>query len=137
MPEPHDAIGHAVDGAYAALAFDAGSQPDWEAFATVFDERALLALRVFPEDVTVSLMDLQEYAQSQMRNDLQDHGYSETPGERSIEVIGDVACVRQAFTMNFADRTVEAVDVFLLRRRGDGWRILSVASDMAQSTQDS
>ena len=91
----------------------------------------------FPEDVTVSLMDLQEYAQSQMRNDLQDHGYSETPGERSIEVIGDVACVRQAFTMNFADRTVEAVDVFLLRRRGDGWRILSVASDMAQSTHDS
>lgn len=76
-------------------------------------------------------------AESQMRNELESHGYSETPGERSIEVIRDVACVRQAFTMNFADRVVGAVDVFLLSRTGGEWRILAVASDIAVSSPGS
>ena len=133
MPETDDSIGRIVDKAYDALAFDAGGQPDWAAFAAVFDERALLALRVFPEDTAVSLMTLVEYAEAQMRHDLGSQGYSETPGERSTEVIGDVACVRQAFTMNFVDRSVAAVDVFLLLRQADGWRIFSVASDMEQA----
>ena len=131
MTEAHTSIGRVVDGAYDTLAFGPGGQPDWAAFAEVFDDRALLALRAFPDDIAISVMNLAEYAESQMRNDLESHGYSETPGERSIEVIGDVACVRQAFTMNFAHRAVDAVDVFLLSRTGGEWRTLAVVSDIA------
>lgn len=129
-PGQREEIGRVVDAAYAALAFDPGSQPDWNSFAAVFDDRALLALRVFPEDDLASVMDLREYAESQMRHELGAQGYSETPGARVIDMVGDVASVRQEFSMNFADRTVEAVDFFLLVRRQHGWRIVSVASDM-------
>ena len=74
-------------------------------------------------------MGLRAYAESQMRNDLGEQGYSETPGAGSIEVIGDIAVVRQPFTMNFADRSVDAVDVFSLVRIGGVWKVVAVVSD--------
>ena len=46
-----------------------------------------------------------EYKRAQMKDDLSDHGYSETPGERTISIMGDVANVQQRFTMNFRHRS--------------------------------
>ncbi len=122
-------IASVVQQAYQALEFPAGSQPDWRLFEEVFVEVAVLGLRVFPQDPAVSVMTLREYAAAQMRNNLSEQGYSETPGQRLTEVIGDVAVVRQSFTMNFADAAVAAVDVFCLVRTASGWRIVSVVSD--------
>jgi hypothetical protein len=93
----------------------------------------VLALRVFPTDTAVSILNLRDYALSQMRHDLESDGYSETPGEQSIRVVGDVAVVHQHFTMNFRSGPVPAVDVFSLARTAVGWRIVSVVSDVVRA----
>ena len=78
-----------------------------------------------------------EYKRAQMKDDLSDHGYSETPGERTIFIMGDVANVQQRFTMNFRHRSpAEAVDIFGLVRHRGSWRIVSVLSDLARSDDD-
>ena len=128
-----EAIAVVVARAYDALEFEPGSEPDWALFDSAFAPEAVLALRVFPEDPGVSVMGLRAYAESQMRNDLGEQGYSETPGVGSTEVIGDVAVVRQPFTMNFADRAVAAIDVFSLVRNAGAWKVVAVVSDTVAS----
>ncbi len=125
-----DAIQQIIELAYEALAFDPGSQPDWVAFNASFYDRAVLALRVFPQDAEVQVLNLKEYAQAQLSKELKEQGYSELPGESTIEVFGDVALVRQHFTMEFVERSVPAIDVFTLARIDGTWRIVSVVSDI-------
>ena len=128
-----EAIAAVVERAYDALEFDPGSEPDWALFDSAFAPEAILALRVFPEDPVISVMGLRAYAESQMRNDLGEQGYSETPGAGSTEIYGDVAVVRQPFTMNFADRAVAAIDVFSLVRVDGDWKVIAVVSDTVDS----
>jgi Putative lumazine-binding len=124
-------IAQVVEGAYDTLAFDPGGEPDWARFAEVFVPNALLALRVFPGDPEVRVMDLPGYFEAQMGGGLKDEGYSETPSDRVTEVLGDVAVVRQRFTMNFTTKPpAAAVDLFSLVRTGGRWLIVSVVSDM-------
>ncbi len=126
------AISAVIERAYEALAFPPGQEPDWQLFNGAFHPAAILGLRVFPHDKTVSVLGLKEYAKAQMGNDLSTEGYSETPGERSCEVLGDIATVRQDFTMNFASSDpVQAIDCFSLVRASGEWLIISVVSDMA------
>jgi len=128
-----EGIDEVIEQAYRALAFEPGSEPDWALFAEAFAPSAILALRVFPEDPEVLVLSLADYVREQMRNDLKQHGYSETPGARTVEIFGDIALVRQEFTMNFADRTQQAIDLFCLARMGGRWLIASVASDTLAS----
>lgn len=124
-------LSQVVERAYEALAFEPGSGPDWARFNEVFHPDAVLALRVFPQDPGVSVLGLREYAEAQMQHGLGEEGYSETPGERTTDIVGDVAVVRQRFTMNFAGRPpVQAVDVFSLARVGRDWLIVAVVSDL-------
>jgi len=130
--------GQAVDAAYELLSFDPGQEPDWPGFRSCFHPRALLALRVFPEDAAISVMDLREYARAQMRVGLKEEGYTEVPGHRDVDIIGSVATIRQHFTMNFAGRPpVPAIDVFSLVNVGGRWQIVSVVSDMTAPDTDS
>ena len=130
MASPTDA----VDAAYELISFSPGETPRWEDFQQLFVKEAVLALRVFPSDPSVSVLSLEQYAESQMRHNLQEDGYTETPGERVVDVVGDVATVRQAFTMNFAGRSpIEAVDTFSLVRTPSGWKIVAVISDLTPS----
>jgi hypothetical protein len=124
-----EAITAVVARAYDALEFEPGSEPDWALFDSAFAPEAILALRVFPKDPQISIMGLREYAESQMRNDLGAQGYSETPGDGTTQIYGDVAVVHQPFTMNFADRLVSAMDVFSLARIDGVWKVVSVVSD--------
>jgi len=128
-----EAIAAVVERAYDALEFDPGSEPDWALFDSAFAPEAILALRVFPEDPQISIMGLRAYAESQMRHGLGEQGYSETPGAGYTQVYGDVAVVRQSFTMNFADRSVDAIDVFSLVRVHGEWKVVAVVSDTVDS----
>ncbi|MEC3952416.1 hypothetical protein VMT65_05150 [Nocardia sp. CDC153] len=129
----NERIGAVVDEAYRALAFDPGGAPEWDRFHAAFVPEALLALRVFPQDTAIRVLTLDRYAAAQLENELGAQGYGETPGRREVTLVGDVAAVRQEFTMNFADRDVPAVDLFLLARVGAVWRIVAVASDMTHN----
>jgi hypothetical protein len=128
-----EAIAAVVERAYDALEFEPGSEPDWVLFDSAFAHEAILALRVFPEDLRISIMGLRAYAESQMRNELGEQGYSETPGAGSTEIYGDVAVVRQPFTMNFVDRAVAAIDVFSVVRVDGAWKVVAVVSDTVDS----
>ena len=120
-----------VDRAYELISFAAGGEPAWPEFRALFTEPCVLALRVFPGDESVTVMDLDGYVVHQMRDGLSDEGYSEIPGERKTTVVGEAAIVLQQFAMQFAGRPpVPAFDGFsLVRVAGEG-RIASSISDM-------
>ncbi|MFF2084035.1 hypothetical protein ACFVVM_09675 [Nocardia sp. NPDC058176] len=127
-----DEIGAVVDAAYRFLGFAAGDQPRWQQFGALFTPTAVLALRVFPDDEAISVMNLHDYAEAQMRHGLRDLGYTETPGDRTVDVVGAVAVVRQDFTMDFPHRpAARAVDVFSLAAIDHEWRIIAVVSDVS------
>lgn len=120
-----------VERAYELISFAAGGEPAWPEFRTLFTTPCVLALRVFPGDDAVTVMDLDAYMVHQMCDGLSEEGYSEEPGERTTTVVGDVAVVHQAFTMHFAGRPpVGALDVFSLVVVDGRWRIASIVSDI-------
>lgn len=123
-------INSIIEEAYEVLAFPPGGAPLWERFMKLFHRNAIMGLRVFPQDEEVSILNVLEYAKAQMENNLKEEGYSETPEEKTIEIIGDIAYVKQYFTMNFIKGKVRAVDIFLLANTKTGWKIISVCSDM-------
>jgi hypothetical protein len=125
-----------IDSAYAILDFPPGGRPNWAVGDTLYAHNAVLALRVFPDDESVSVLSWAEYKTAQLGQQLGDHGYSETPGERTVRVVGDIAVVQQQFTMDFRHRpAVSAVDVFGLVRQQGRWQIVSVLSDVRTSEQ--
>jgi hypothetical protein len=120
-----------VDRVYELVSFAAGGEPDWKAHRALFTEPTTLALRVFPDDPQITVMDYDSYVVHQMRDGLSEEGYSEIPGERSTTVVGDVAVVLQQFAMQFKDRQpVPAFDAYSLVRIDGCWKIASVISDM-------
>ena len=120
-----------VDRAYELISFAAGGQPAWQEFRALFVEPNALALRVFPEDPAITVMDLDGYVVHQMRDGLSEEGYSEIAGERTTTIVGDAAVVLQQFAMQFKDRPpVPAFDGFSLVRVDGVWKIASIISDM-------
>jgi hypothetical protein len=120
-----------VEKAYAILEFEPGGHPDWDNGDALYSPLAVLALRVFPDDPTVSVMTWANYKHAQMAHHLDAHGYSETPGERVVHIVGDIASVQQHFTMNFRHRPpAAAVDIFGIVRHNGTWQIVSVLSDI-------
>ena len=126
-PDP----GVVVDRAYELISFAAGGAPGWDAFRQLFVQQAVLALRVFPGDAAVTVMDMNAYVVAQMGHGLGEAGYTEIPGARQVHITGDIAVIYQDFAMQFATGDpVPALDVFSLCRIDGQWRIVSIVSDM-------
>lgn len=131
-PEARAEIARLIDSAYDALSFEEGSAPDWARFNATFHESCSFALRLFPGDAEITLLDLDEYARVQIREDMEREGYAEVPGDREITVFGEVAVALQWFSMHFPDGSVaRAMDVFSLAVLGGNWRVIGVVSDVA------
>ena len=127
-------VSSVVDRAYAVLDFPPGGEPDWTVAEELYDPAVILALRVFPDDLEISVLTWDQYKSSQMRAELAEHGYSETPGSRRLSVVGDVAFVEQSFVMQFRHRpAASAMDYFSLARLKGRWQIVAVLSDLAPS----
>jgi hypothetical protein len=129
---PHDMSPEdVVDRSYELISFAAGGEPAWSEFRSLFTQPSVLALRVFPEDPEITVMDLDAYVHHQMRDGLSDEGYTEIPGSRSTTIIGDAAVVNQEFFIQYRDREpVPAFDGYSLVRIDGVWRIASIISDM-------
>lgn len=126
-----------VDRSYELISFAAGGEPAWLEFRGLFTEPCVLALRVFPEDEAITVMDLDAYVVHQMREGLSGEGYTEIPGERTVSVVGDAAVVMQRFSIIYKDRVpVPAFDGYSLVRVGGEWRIASIISDMLSESGD-
>lgn len=123
-----------IDRAYELISFAAGGEPAWSEFRALFTQPCTLALRVFPGDPEITVMDLDAYVVHQMRDGLSEEGYSEIPGERTTTIVGGAAVVLQQFAMQFKDRPpVPAFDGFSLVRVDGVWKIASIVSDMVTS----
>lgn len=120
-----------VEEAYRLIGFDPGGEPQWDRFKALFDPKAVLALRVFPEDDAVTVMDLDEYVVIQIREGMKEEGYEEIPGETEWYLFGDVAEARVVFHIKYgAAEPIPALDIYQLVRRGGRWWIVSIVSDI-------
>ena len=128
---PHDLSAALVDACYDLITFEPGAEPDWEGFRALFHRQAVLALRVFPEDDAITVMDLDAYMVKQMRAGMEEEGYSETLVSRTELVFHDVAEVRVVFEMRFGEGAPHtAIDVYGLVRLDGRWLIASIISDI-------
>lgn len=120
-----------VEAAYRYISFAAGGEPRWDAFRNLFAPRAVLALRVFPEDKSVTVMTLEEYIRIQMREGLKESGYTERPVGREVKQTKDIAEILVRFQMFFGEtKAVDALDIFQACRINDRWYIVSILSEI-------
>jgi hypothetical protein len=120
-----------VDRSYELISFAAGSGPAWQEFRELFTSPCVLALRVFPDDPQITVMDLDSYVVHQMREGLSEEDYEEIPGERTTTIVGDAAFVDQKFFIKYGDQVpVPAFDGYSMVRIDGNWRIASIISDM-------
>ena len=120
-----------VEECYRLISFPPGPPRSGIASASYSRLKAVLALRVFPEDGAVTVMTLEEYMVHQMRAGMTEHGYTETIINHSTSVFGDIAEARVDFTMTFGGASpVPALDIFQLARREGRWWIVCIISDM-------
>jgi hypothetical protein len=120
-----------VRRAYELISFGPGGGPGWAEFRALFTTPAVLALRVFPGDPAISVMDLDAYEAVQITAAMTAAGYEELPLDTAYLETGDICEARVRFQMVFApDRIHEALDVFQLVRLGGEWRIASILSEV-------
>ncbi len=123
-----------VAEAYRLISFEPESGPDWKRFNALFAERAVLALRVFPEDESVSVMNLDEYAVTLMRKGMREEGYTETQVQTDWFEFGEIAEARVIFEIRFGDDDpITALDVFQLVRREGRWWIVSIIAEIPRA----
>jgi hypothetical protein len=127
-----------VEVAYELISFAPGAEPRWAAFRQLFADRCALALRVFPEDPSITVMNLDEYVRLQMREGMKEAGYEERPINRAFTITGDIAEARISFQMIFGNGEArEALDVFQMVRRAGRWWIVSIVSEVLAGSQAS
>ena len=118
---------------YRLISFPAGSLPGWGRFKSLFVAKAVLTLRVFPGDETMSVMDLDEYATRQIRDGMKEEGYSETVIKQEWFGFGDVRETRVIFHMQFGDRQpTTAFDIFQLVKLEGRWWITSIMGEIPE-----
>ena len=100
-------------------------------FRALFTQPAVLALRLFPGDAAITVMDLDAYVAAQVTAAMKAVGYEERPVDAAYVQTGDICEARVRFQMVFAaDRVHDALDVFQLVRLDDQWRIASIISEV-------
>jgi hypothetical protein len=122
-----------VERAYELISFGPGGEPGWATFRALFTEPAVLALRVFPGDLEITVMDLDTYEAVQVTASMKAEGYDEKPVHATYRETGDICEARVRFQMVFGpDRIHDALDVFQLVRCGGEWRIASIVSEILE-----
>ena len=122
-----------VEAAYNLISFGPGADPAWLSFRRLFAERPVLALRLFPNDESLSIMDLDQYVRCQIREDMKQLGYVERPLESTFVVVGQVAQARVRFEMIYGpDERYEGVDYFQLVQQIGEWKIVSIAGEILE-----
>jgi hypothetical protein len=120
-----------VDAAYELISFGPGSDPSWQAFRRLFAEPCVLALRLFPDDPSISVLSIDDYMREQVREGMREEGYVERPLERDFSRTGDMAAATVRFEMVFGvDRKYLGVDQFQMVKRAGRWWIVSISGEI-------
>ena len=120
-----------VKECYRLISFEAGSEPNWDAFKSLFHPNAILTLRVFPGDPAITVMNLDEYAQLQVTEGMKKEGYSEKITEEKWLKHGDLAGSQVAFEIKFGDQApIPAFDAFQLVHLEGRWWITMIMGEI-------
>lgn len=120
-----------VERAYELISFGPGGAPGWGGFRSLFTEPAVLALRLFPGDREITIMDLDAYEAAQVTAAMHAKGYEERILHAAYEQTGDLCQATVSFQMIFGpDDVHDALDLFQLVRRDDEWRIAAILSEI-------
>jgi hypothetical protein len=120
-----------VDAAYELISFGPGGDPSWKAFRRLFADPCVLALRIFPDDPSISVLSLDDYTRKQVREGMREEGYIERPLQRDFSMTGDIAAATVRFEMVFGpDRKFLGVDQFQMVKRQGRWWIVSISGEI-------
>lgn len=123
--------------AYELISFGPGGAPGWGQFRRLFTEPAVLALRLFPGDRAITVMDLDAYEAAQVTAAMHAKGYEEKILHAAYEQTGDLCQATVRFQMIFGpDDVHEALDLFQLVRRDGEWRIAAILSEVLPPAQE-
>lgn len=120
-----------VEECYRLISFPSGSQPDWSRFQSLFVQSAVLTLRVFPEDASMTVMNLEEYTVHQIREGMKESGYAERILKQEWFGFGDVSETRVIFELQFgSEKPITAFDIFQLVKLEGRWWITSITGEI-------
>ncbi len=120
-----------VEELYRLISFNSGDLPAWDRFISLFTENAVMSLRLFPGDPHMWTGPPTEYSQVQVDQEMQEHGYSETPVKEDWMVFGDVAEGRVTFDMQRGDQpAIRCFDGYHLVFQDSRWWVTSILGEI-------
>lgn len=137
---PASATGAAEDvvrDLYRRVTFDAGRNVDWEQVKALFIPEAVVVLRASRTSMNVFSRDafVADFVRFITQAKLEDRAFEETIVAIRTEEIGEVArsTVHYAARIPSNNRPAQhGIDVFLLMKTSDGWRIVSIVNEIVR-----
>jgi hypothetical protein len=123
-----------VNALYASLSFEAGGQPDWPRFRSLFDPAALM-VRVDArparehDEPAVRVSSIDDYV-ARTTAAIESGGlteFSERELTRRTEVFGDLAAVFSTYERSVAQDVRRGINSLQLAKDGERWWVISVS----------
>jgi hypothetical protein len=126
-----------VRALYRMVTFEAGKNVDWEQVKALFIPEAVIVLRASRTSMNVLNRNtfVDDFVRFIREARLEDQAFEETIVAIQTQETGDVAraTVHYAARMPSRNRPAQhGVDVFLLMKTGDNWRIVSIVNEIVR-----
>jgi hypothetical protein len=120
-----------VEELYRLISFEAGELPQWDRFASLFTENAVMSLRLFPNDTEMWTGSPIQYAEVQVDKAMEESGYSETPISEQWTIYSAIAESRVIFDMQRGDEPpIRCIDGYHLIFSKGRWWVTSVLGEI-------
>jgi protein TonB len=136
-PSPTAGAEEVVRALYRRVSFDAGRKVNWDDVKAIFIPEAVIVLRSSRTKMTVYNPDgfVREFVRFVTESKLEDRAFEESTVAVKTQEIGDIArsIVHYAARIPSEPRRVEqGIDVFLLMKKDDAWRIVSLVNQVVR-----
>jgi len=120
---------------YDLVTFDAGTTPDWDEARALFLEKAVIVLRTARTESTVFTLEdwIADFVSFIERRNVEQTGFVERIVRLETMVFKDMASVLvryEASIPGWERPPQQGVDLFLLTKRPEGWRIVAITNDI-------
>lgn len=120
---------------YDLVSFDAGTRPDWQQVRSRFLPEAVITLRTAKDKISVFTLDgfVQDFVDFIDRSKADERGFHERVVQLTGSTYGDVAeykVVYEAQLQGSQRPPQQGLDIFLLIRTADGWKIAAITNEL-------
>jgi hypothetical protein len=124
---------------YDLVTFDAGTTPNWDEARSLFLEDAVIVLRSSRTESTVFSLEgwIGDFVSFIERRNVEQTGFVERIVRLKTMVFKDMASVLvlyEASIPGWERPPQQGVDLFLLTKRPEGWRIAAITNDIPDAT---